>query len=185
MLTSSATRNTIYRSFAAQQNNIGELSAKGEAQIAVADLVGTACGITLSRAVGTSRNSILMSYLVLTSLDISAIYREIRSVIFKQLNFERAVIVLRHYITTEGAEVLPPTEVAGIERIFRGPKVATRSVFKLLSDIAVPDHVAPSDLQRILEVFQDEKFAVLVPGKGPPALAVNKEVWRGPARASA
>ena len=55
MLTSSATRNAIYRSFAAGKNNIGEISAKGEAQIAVVDLVGMVCGILLSRAIGTSR----------------------------------------------------------------------------------------------------------------------------------
>ena len=42
MLTSTATRSAIYRSFAATEttNNLGDVTAKGEAQIAVVDLVG-------------------------------------------------------------------------------------------------------------------------------------------------
>ena len=51
MLTSSATRNTIYRSFA-RGENIGDITAKGEAQIACTDLVGMVSGITLSKILG-------------------------------------------------------------------------------------------------------------------------------------
>jgi Vitamin B6 photo-protection and homoeostasis len=51
MLTSSATRNTIYRSFA-RGENIGDITAKGEAQIACTDLLGMLSGILLSKALG-------------------------------------------------------------------------------------------------------------------------------------
>ncbi len=52
MVTSSATRNTIYRSFALREN-IGDITAKGEAQIAVVDMLGILSGILLSDTVGT------------------------------------------------------------------------------------------------------------------------------------
>ncbi len=52
MVTSSATRNTIYRSFALGEN-IGDITAKGEAQIAVVDMLGILSGILLSNIVGT------------------------------------------------------------------------------------------------------------------------------------
>ncbi len=47
MLTSSSTRNAVYNSFASKEN-IGDITAKGEAQIAFVDLFGIASGILLS-----------------------------------------------------------------------------------------------------------------------------------------
>ena len=50
MLTSSATRNALYNSFGdGARENIGDITAKGEAQIAVVDLFGIATGVFLSR----------------------------------------------------------------------------------------------------------------------------------------
>ncbi len=45
MLTSSATRNAIYKSFSRNADNIGDITAKGEAQIAVVDLLGECAGV--------------------------------------------------------------------------------------------------------------------------------------------
>ncbi|CAN0365917.1 unnamed protein product, partial [Ectocarpus sp. 13 AM-2016] len=85
MLTSSATRNTIYRSFA-RGENIGDITAKGEAQIAVVDVLGMLSGIGLCTLVGTSRQTIVAAYVILSLVDISAIYNEIRAVCFSVLN---------------------------------------------------------------------------------------------------
>lgn len=227
MLTSSATRNAIYRSFAAEKNNIGEISAKGEAQIAVVDLLGMTFGICLSHAVGTSRLSIgityglalclscfaqpqlprpnlhsphhplttfsppraglpqlpdgVRSYLVLSSVDIFAIYQEIRSVVFKSLNFERTGIVLRQYIASNGSVVVAPGEVgeawpraaqvrprplprvaracfqvAKQERIFRSPKQLDSHCFRLLSEVLQLTQLSPEQLGEHLAVFEDK-----------------------------
>ena len=65
MLTSSSTRNAVYNSFASKEN-IGDITAKGEAQIAFVDLFGIASGIFLSSefcsvlSVGFNLNSNLM-----------------------------------------------------------------------------------------------------------------------------
>ena len=49
MLTSSATRNAIYNSFRdGSRENIGDITAKGEAQIAIVDLLGIMSGVCLS-----------------------------------------------------------------------------------------------------------------------------------------
>ena len=55
MLTSSATRNAMYKSFAGDSQNLGDITAKGEAQIAVVDLIGILLGISMSKMIGTSQ----------------------------------------------------------------------------------------------------------------------------------
>ena len=54
MLTSSATRNTILSNFSIR-GNIGDITAKGEAQIAVVDLLGIGFGIKLSKWIGIAK----------------------------------------------------------------------------------------------------------------------------------
>jgi hypothetical protein len=98
------------------------LSIAGEAQIAVVDLLGMMTGILLSRAIGPSRLRIGTAYLLLSSVDLFTIYKEIRSVVFKDLNFERLSLILEDYVGGGGASaVLSPSAVAARERIFRNP----------------------------------------------------------------
>jgi len=95
MLTSSATRNAIYKSFSRKSDNIGDITAKGEAQIAVVDLLGMVVGILLARAVSGDRMRMVLAFSVMSLLDIFCIHKEIRSVIFNSLNYERTGLVLR------------------------------------------------------------------------------------------
>eukprot|EP00597_Dinobryon_sp_UTEXLB2267_P003547 CAMPEP_0170073750 /NCGR_PEP_ID=MMETSP0019_2-20121128/11139_1 /TAXON_ID=98059 /ORGANISM="Dinobryon sp., Strain UTEXLB2267" /LENGTH=522 /DNA_ID=CAMNT_0010283535 /DNA_START=351 /DNA_END=1919 /DNA_ORIENTATION=+ len=133
MLTSSATRNTIYKSFSTKSDNIGDITAKGEAQIAVIDIVGMAIGIAISRVIGTSRPKIVCVFLALSLLDLYCVFREIGSVVFSSLNFERAGIVLHKLFRgTDPAQgpqdaaladprllaELSPLQVAQSERLF-------------------------------------------------------------------
>lgn len=99
MLTSSATRNTIYKSFARNSDNIGDITAKGEAQIAVIDLLGMLAGIMVSRVIDTSRTRIAIAFVLLSIFDLICIFNEIRSLVFNHLNFDRAGIVLKRYFT--------------------------------------------------------------------------------------
>jgi hypothetical protein len=180
MLTSSATRNAIYRSFSAQRNNIGEISAKSEAQIAVVDLVGMLAGIKLSQIVGSSHFGIGIAYLCLSSVDLFSIYKEIRSVVFKDLNFERLALVLQDYAsiapsgnsTTAGDVVLAPSHVATKERIFRNPWLNKGDVFKVLSDLP---HLSPERLGQSLTSFQGERYALIVTEEGQPHVLMHQE----------
>ncbi len=97
MLTSSATRNTIYKSFARNSDNIGDVTAKGEAQIAIVDLLGMSAGIWLSKYTNLDRYKMIGGFLSLSIIDLYCIFNEIRSVVFHKVNFERAGRVLKHF----------------------------------------------------------------------------------------
>ena len=95
MLTSSATRTSLYNSFRdGKRENIADITAKGEAQIAVVDLVGIAFGVVLSRVIGTSIRNVLTTYFILQVLEIFCLFRQIKGVEFTVLNFERMTRVI-------------------------------------------------------------------------------------------
>lgn len=123
MLTSSSTRNAIYKSFSRNADNIGDITAKGEAQIAVIDLLGMFAGICISRLIGVSRMRLLTIFTVFSMCDLVCIFNEIKSVVFNTLNFERVSIILSKLFhdmgnCTESVSALRPDEVARRETIF-------------------------------------------------------------------
>ena len=77
-LANSATRTAIYNSFwDGSRENIGDITAKGEAQITTVDSLGIASGVALSRVVGTSVQSVLAVYTVLQISEIYCMYRQL------------------------------------------------------------------------------------------------------------
>ncbi len=78
MLTSSATRNTIYKSFSRNADNIGDITAKGEAQTAVIDILGLAIGVTISKFMNAAKLKIVSVFILLSVLDLFCVYREIK-----------------------------------------------------------------------------------------------------------
>lgn len=101
-----------------KSDNIGDITAKGEAQIAIIDLLGMIVGIVAARFVipaltagaaggdaarGVVFPRIFALYLSLCALDVFAIYREIRAVVFSRLN---------HEVRTEVA----PARISSLER---------------------------------------------------------------------
>lgn len=91
------------------------------------DLLGILSGIGLCTLVGTSRNSILAAYILLSMVDISAIYLEIRAVVFTVLNHERTNLLVRDYVAC-GSD---PVAMAGVP-------AAVRSRNSSLSTVVVP-----------------------------------------------
>lgn len=128
MVTFSATRNTIYKSFSRHTDNIGDITAKGEAQIAVIDLMGMLIGIVISKAIGSSRSKIATAFLLLSALDLICIYNEIKSVVFYQLNFERVELALNQIFDekniqkinspTASSLSISPIEISKREKLF-------------------------------------------------------------------
>lgn len=160
MLTSSATRNAMYRSFGERSQNIANITAKGEAQIVVADLIGMACGIRLSKAIGTSRASVLGAYTILTGLDLVGIYMELRQVVFRTLNAERSSLLMEKFVRT-GA-IMTPAEISPLERILLEPRYTSRIRFSSIAKAASN----PGELDVLLRVFRREHFLVSMPGGG-------------------
>lgn len=172
MLTSSATRNAMYRSFGGGAQNIANITAKGEAQIVVADLIGMTCGIQLSKAIGTSRTNVLAAYTILTIADIFGIYMELRQIVFRTLNAERSNLVIENYI--RAGKILSPLDVSGMERIFLRPRYKSRSRFSSIAKAAMN----PNELDMLLHIFRKEKFLVSLPRKrraGPCRVVLRKD----------
>lgn len=172
MLTASATRNAMYRSFGDGAQNIANITAKGEAQIVVADLIGMSCGIQLSKAIGTSRTNVLLAYSILTVADIIGIYMELRQVVFRTLNAERSSLVIERYLRS--GEILTPNEVSRMERIFLKPRYRSRTRFSSIVKAAT----SPTELDMLLHVFRKERFLVALPRKlraGPCRVVLRKD----------
>lgn len=78
--------------------NIGDITAKGEAQIAIVDLIGIASGIVLSKIIGIRIRNVLCAWLALQFCEIACMYKEIRSVVFSVLNFERLWSIVDKFV---------------------------------------------------------------------------------------
>ena len=159
MLTSSSTRTAIYNSFRdGKRENIGDITAKGEAQIAVVDLLGIASGVTLSKMVGMTVRNVLGVYLVLQAFELFCLYHEIRAVEFRVLNFERLVQLVTAFIDDEPLPT--PQETARTEKIFLPPKHLTRRAIAFGSMGRAK--LSPSELSSLLQIFHKERFLLVV-----------------------
>lgn len=152
MLTSSATRNAMYKSFAGDSQNLGDITAKGEAQIAVVDLLGILLGIFLSKSIGTAQVGMGVAYILLSCVDVFAIYNEIRSVVFSSLNLERGAMVVKAFVRKGREGVLNPNEASREERIFWNPASIDTSIFRTVSQTGC----SLEELHKVREAFSSE-----------------------------
>ena len=163
MLTSSSTRNAIYRCLSRNADNIGDITAKGEAQIAVIDLLGMFSGICISKYIGASRIKLVSIFALFTCFDLICIYNEIKSVVFDTLNFERlGLVATKLYEDSDSCKegtldvnALRPDEVAKMERVFLPVKHGENS-FCNWSTLKC----RPEILAEYINIFRGEKFIV-------------------------
>lgn len=179
MLTSSSTRSSIFFSFRdGSRENIADITAKGEAQVAVVDLMGIASGVWLSKSVvGTSIRSILAVYFVLQTMEILFVYKQLRAVQYRVFNFERMIKVLQDFCsgytavngssnisttTRKAAEVSieTPQEMAQKERMFLPPRHLARRQIAFGS--LGRSKLSPEELDRMVQMFAGERFLLAV-----------------------
>uniref|UniRef100_A0A7S2ZP82 Uncharacterized protein n=1 Tax=Rhodosorus marinus TaxID=101924 RepID=A0A7S2ZP82_9RHOD len=154
-LTATATRNAMYRSFGRKRDNIGDITAKGEAQIVIAELIGMGLGIGLSKVIGTKMRSIVTAFTVLSLLDIAAIHQELRVVVFRNLNPQRTGLIVDEY-TSKGTMPTPHT-ISRRERIMLRPLIGEDGVtFTGLLEIVT----TKDEWRRYMEIFRKEKFLI-------------------------
>jgi hypothetical protein len=67
-----------YKSFSRGSDNIGDITAKGEAQIAVIDLLGLVMGLCMSHVTHLSRSRVAATFLLLSAVDLYCVRREIQ-----------------------------------------------------------------------------------------------------------
>mmetsp|Transcript_18927 Transcript_18927/g.39870 ORF Transcript_18927/g.39870 Transcript_18927/m.39870 type:complete len:694 (-) Transcript_18927:53-2134(-) len=180
--TATSTTNRIMRGNSGGVENIGDITAKGEAQIAVVDLLGIASGIFLSRAVGVSVQNVFAVWVVLQIMEIFCMYHEMRSVVYKTFNFERMYTVLGKLLLEEenNAEdineegtvngnqkykftghIPTPEQIAAKEKIFLPPDHLARRAIAFGS----PGRSAldPEELDMLInDVFRGEKYFLVV-----------------------
>jgi len=109
---------TVY--YVEEQTYILFIFDEGEAQIAVVDLLGIASGITISKLIGVEKfYKIIFLYAMLQSLELICMYKEISSVVFRRMNFERLWRTALEYLVNR--KILSPTEISNTERIFFAP----------------------------------------------------------------
>jgi hypothetical protein len=179
MLTSSATRTSLYNSFRdGKRENIADITAKGEAQIAVVDLIGIAVGVSLSKVIGTSIRSVLSTYFVLQVLEIFCLFRQIRGVEYQVMNFERMARVIESFIdSVDGQDYVDsindsaskknftiniptPGEMARKERIFLPPHHLRRRTLAFGS--LGRAKLNPEELSKLMEMFANERYMLVV-----------------------
>ena len=168
MLTSSSTRTAIYNSFGPKEN-IGDITAKGEAQIAVVDLIGITTGVWWTQRL-PSRKFVALAYVVLQSFEIFCVYRTMRAVQYRVLNFERLQRLT--YDFCKGEALGTPSALAANERILLPPPLVGRQRIAFGSLGRAP--LNPDEFQKLQSIFRRERFLLVVgpnvkePRSGPP-----------------
>jgi len=188
MLTSSSTRNAIYNSFmGGGRENIGDITAKGEAQIAVVDLVGILSGVLVMKIVKTDIKLVMLTYVTLQLMEIFCTYHEIRSVVFKLLNFERLWVIVDNIVGVENmleqpqpqpqpqstqqsqssdlywdgeVEIPNPYQTSLTEKVFMPPTHFCRRAIAFGS--LGRAKLSPAELSSLLEIFSDDRYLLVV-----------------------
>lgn len=173
ILTSSATRGTFYKQFAGQNENLGDITAKGDAQVAIADLLGMVVGIQLARLAGSTAIYIWGAWMILSAADFICILKSLDTIIFKFLNLERASLIAHSFVN--GGKVPTPAELALVEPILSRPRRAVpqgnlltgwywdvvrgywAGTFRKISETTV----TPIELKMLLRVFANGQYMVL------------------------
>lgn len=206
MLTSSSTRTAIYNSFRdGTRENIGDITAKGEAQIAIVELLGIASGVTLSRAIGTGVQAVLATYVCLQMLEIVCMYQQLRCVQYRVLNFERMIQVITKFTeaidntlnNANGSQGSTKMEsMASI--IGSSSNVTTLALLPTPKEVASreriflpPKHLSrramafgslgrtkltPSELEQLTTIFSKERF-LLVVGENVKNPPLSRRRW--------
>uniref|UniRef100_A0A7S4KRI5 Protein root UVB sensitive/RUS domain-containing protein n=1 Tax=Guillardia theta TaxID=55529 RepID=A0A7S4KRI5_GUITH len=182
ILTTSATRGTFYKQFAGRNENLGDITAKGDAQVAVADLVGLVVGIELARLAGTNALCVWGSYVVLSALDFIFILKSLDTIVFRFLNLERATMLASAFVS-EGI-IKSPADISRSEPVLSRPRRAVpqnklretfkgywASTFRSISQT----RLRPQELGRLVHLFRDQAFMLVYTGRGDHPCVVLKQ----------
>lgn len=177
MLTSSSTRSSIFNAFrdASRVENLADITAKGEAQVAIVDLAGIASGVSLSRlVVGTNVQSIVAVFALLQSLEIMCVYRQLRTVQYRVLNFERMMQLMANFC--DGCIIPNPEDMSRTERIFLPPRHFSRPHFAFGS--LGRSKISPLELERLLHICKNERYLLVVGTNLNPPRLRRLQFWR-------
>lgn len=115
-------------------------------------------GISLCTLVGTSRQSIVAAYVLLSLVDISAIYNEIRAVVFTVLNHERTHLLAGDYVAagSDPKVMVETSSATGSIASSEEAAAAVTPVAAVLSSAAVDAGAAKPPPTQETSVREDE-----------------------------
>jgi len=135
--------------------------------------------------IGTSVQAVFSVWILLQVMEVFCVYKEIRSVVFRMLNFERLWIVVnkfldifneQDFVNGSAMDIMLPTPdiLAKDERIFMPPNhLARRGIsFGSLSRAKL----SPDELSALIDTFQNDKY-ILVVGRD---LKNKRTKWKWP-----
>jgi hypothetical protein len=129
-------------------------------------LLGIVSGVALSRAVAATPQALLLLYATLQAAEIASVYRLLRTVHFRVLNFERLYHCVTQFCssssstTTHCGTIPTPVELSNQERILLPPAVLSRRIMAYGS--LGRAKLSPAELQSLLTLFQKDRFLLVV-----------------------
>jgi len=164
-LASSATRAAINNSFV-KMDNLADITGKSGSQAIASSLIGTGLAVIISPLIGASFSAVFPTFLVLSSVQLYALYRAVTLVELDTLNLQRIELVVAHFLST--AIVLKPSEISQKEKFifpYRSPFPGRLQMNPKLSDMFV-DNVQSSTMiqqvQDLRKIFSGENYLIKV-----------------------
>ena len=127
--------------------------------------------------VGTSVRNVLSIWITLQIFDVTCVYKEIRAVVFRMLNFERLSAVVDRFLSTVMDEngdgmvengsvssisgnIPTPEMIANGERIFLPPHHLARRAITFGSFSRAK--LSPKELEGLISIFEGERYMLIV-----------------------
>jgi hypothetical protein len=148
----SSTRAPIYRTFA-KQNNLADVTAKGESVANLADVIGTVFGIVLANA----NMPVVPTFLALSAGYLVASRREVDSVELPYLNRARLSFAARKFLSTGS---LPSLKEGNAKEPLLPWADPTQGRIVLGSTVAEACK-GPDDFATALKAFQGRQYALI------------------------
>ncbi|CAN7137384.1 unnamed protein product [Brassica rapa subsp. narinosa] len=149
-----ATRLPIYSSFA-KEGNLSDIFAKGEAISTLFNVAGIGAGIQLASTVCSSMEGKLVVGSLLSAVHVYCVVEQMRVVPINTLNPQRTALIVANFLKT-GKVPRPPDLRLQENLLF--PEKPIQDAGNVRVGRALHKAVKPSQVQKLKEVFAEEKF---------------------------
>ncbi|CAA7050245.1 unnamed protein product [Microthlaspi erraticum] len=156
-----ATRLPIYSSFA-KEGNLSDIFAKGEAISTLFNVAGIGIGIQLASTVCSSMEGKLVVGSILSAVHVFTVVEQMRGVPINTLNPQRTALIVANFLKT-GKVPSPPDLRFQEDLLF--PERPIQDAGNVKVGRALRKAVKPSQVQKVKEVFVEEKFLLSHDGK--------------------
>ncbi|CAM6090678.1 unnamed protein product [Calypogeia fissa] len=155
LVSARATRLPVYSSFA-QEGNLSDLYAKGEAISTLSNVLGLGLGIQLASTVCATIQGKLLITPILSAIHLYCVTQEMRAAPINTLNSQRTAFLVADFIQT--GQISRPAEVRYRERLILPIKLQPNAGNVRVGTSLVRVVRKPSGLAHLKSQFPEEKF---------------------------